>query len=431
MINIQAGVARIELKPPFHLDLSGFAARNRPSTGTHDPLFARALALSDGGQTSIILAVDTLGFEAVFVKEARHFIEVQTGVAAANIMFCATHTHGAPASMFLRGCGEISSGWIAQLLQNLAQAVLEAVGALAPARILAGSIAVRGASANRIQLDDPIDYALDILRLDSEEKSLSALFSFGCHPTGAGPDLLISADFPGVLLREIETRTGAIGLYCNGASGDINPLLPGTTNAWGEGSYERVEAISAQLTGAALDIWPRLEPLESSEIKIVSHQLELPLQMPLSEIELKQLCDESLTQMRMAAQVGEQSRSASATFEWAMQLREAIKRNDVARSVSIELQLIRIGEIAIVGIPGEVFAALGLAIKRGARSRNTFVLGTTNGNIGYIGARAAYGKLKYELGEAHRYYGYPAALSPEAGEIVVGAACEMINLRKD
>lgn len=431
MSEFQAGVARIELKPPPNLDLSGFAARNRPSTGTHDPLFARALALSDGDQTALILAVDVLGFEASFVEEARHFIEAQTGVAAANIMLCATHTHGAPASMFLRGCGEISSGWIAQLLQKMAQAAREAVGALAPARVLAGSVAVRGVSANRRQLNDPIDYDLDILRLDSKEKPLAALFSFGCHPVGAGPDLLISADFPGVLLSQIEARTGAIGLYCNGASGDINPLMPGTINVWRQGSYERVEAIGAQLAKAVLDIWPRLEPLETSELQIISRRLELSLQEPLGDNELRELCDENLAALKGSAQKGEYSQGAAAIFEWATKLRRSKARDDVARAVSIELQSIRFGEVAIVGVPGEVFAALGLNIKNGARSRNTFVLGTTNGNIGYIGTRAAYGELLYELGEAHRYYDQPAALSPDAGEMVVRAACEMINHRKD
>ncbi len=429
MFPLQAGGARIELNAPL-VELSGFAARNAPATGTRDPLFTRSLALSDGARTAIIITVDALGFEAEFVRVARETIAAATSVPTAHIMLCATHTHTAPASMYLRRCGEISSGWIAQLLQAIVESARQAVDALQPAHAFFGSVAVRGVSINRRQIGNPIDYDLDILRLDKSGSTLASLLSFGSHPIAAGGSTLISADFPGVLLREIEEKTGTIGLYANGASADINPLMPGTNEQWGDGNFERVEAIGARLADAAMQAWPNLQPLESGELQIVQRTLELPLQEPLAEDELRILCDESLAAQKASAQNGEYSQSAAAIFEWAMKLRQSIARGDVVRFVPIELQMIRLGEVALFGIPGELFAALGLEIKNCSPHQNTFVLGTTNGNIGYIAPCAAYENPLYEIGEAHRYYNYPAALSPEAGEMLVKAACEMTNQKK-
>lgn len=93
----------------------------------------------------------------------------------------------------------------------------------------------------------------------------------------------------------------------------------------------------------------------------------------------------------------------------------------------MEIQLLRIGEFALVGIPGELFARLGLDIKCRSETIHTFVSTYTNGNVGYIPAREEYSYSGYEVAEAHRYYGYPSALTPEAGELIVATAVNGIN----
>ena len=54
------------------------------------------------------------------------------------------------------------------------------------------------------------------------------------------------------------------------------------------------------------------------------------------------------------------------------------------------LHAFRLGDVAFVGVPGELFARLGLAIRRRSPFRHTHVLGLVNGEIGYIPDRAAY-----------------------------------------
>jgi hypothetical protein len=87
--------------------------------------------------------------------------------------------------------------------------------------------------------------------------------------------------------------------------------------------------------------------------------------------------------------------------------------------------VIRVGDLVIVGVPAEYFVELGLQIKEGIRQkgvRQVMICGFANGNVGYIPARRAYPKGGYEVAEAYKYYGYPAAVAPEAGEQIVAAA---------
>jgi hypothetical protein len=44
----------------------------------------------------------------------------------------------------------------------------------------------------------------------------------------------------------------------------------------------------------------------------------------------------------------------------------------------VPVQCLRIGDVAIVGLPGEPFTALGLDIKRGSPAKQTFVVGYAN-----------------------------------------------------
>jgi neutral ceramidase len=78
-------------------------------------------------------------------------------------------------------------------------------------------------------------------------------------------------------------------------------------------------------------------------------------------------------------------------------------------------------------VPGELFVELGMAIKRGAPAVQTLIGTYTNDDLGYIPSRPEYERGGYEISEAYKYYGYPAALAPEAGEWIVQAALDLLG----
>ena len=75
----------------------------------------------------------------------------------------------------------------------------------------------------------PVDPRVAVLRIDGVDGSpLAAVLNYACHPVSLGSQCTeISADFPGMARRLVEEQTGAMCLFLQGATGNINPLLMG------------------------------------------------------------------------------------------------------------------------------------------------------------------------------------------------------------
>jgi GNAT superfamily N-acetyltransferase len=86
------------------------------------------------------------------------------------------------------------------------------------------------------------------------------------------------------------------------------------------------------------------------------------------------------------------------------------------------LQVIRLGEVAIMGIPGEMFAALGLEIRRRSPFRHTVVVGLANDEVGYLPDRKG-----YELGGYQTWVCGHSQLEPGTGEAMVEAALSLLK----
>jgi hypothetical protein len=97
--------------------------------------------------------------------------------------------------------------------------------------------------------------------------------------------------------------------------------------------------------------------------------------------------------------------------------------------VQAEVQALKIGPLAVVALPGEIFSSLGRAIKAGSPfgAPRTLVAGWANDNVGYVPDAAAYPLGGYEVDLASRYYGYPAGWAPGAGQGLVAAAARLLE----
>ena len=108
---------------------------------------------------------------------------------------------------------------------------------------------------------------------------------------------------------------------------------------------------------------------------------------------------------------------------------DAFKVLDVAaregKPWEVEVQVIALGQqVAIVGLPGEIFVELGLAIKKGSPFPVTVIAELANGSIGYIPNRSAYAEGNYEVVSARCAEG--------AGELLAECAVKLLHqLRTD
>ena len=76
---LKAGFGRVDITPPFGTDISGYFHR-RLSDGILDPLYANALAVNDGKQTAVLIALDYIGVMIDAMNELRQTVSDRCGV---------------------------------------------------------------------------------------------------------------------------------------------------------------------------------------------------------------------------------------------------------------------------------------------------------------------------------------------------------------
>ena len=96
-------------------------------------------------------------------------------------------------------------------------------------------------------------------------------------------------------------------------------------------------------------------------------------------------------------------------------------RNEQERKA--EVQVIRLGEAALVGVSGELFVSLGLSIKRSSPFPFTFIVGYANGYNGYLSPEEAWKQGGYEVS-----IGQWALCGRGSGEIVAAAAERLLEV---
>ncbi|MFZ4659599.1 MAG: neutral/alkaline non-lysosomal ceramidase N-terminal domain-containing protein [Caldilineaceae bacterium] len=424
-----AGVAQIEITPSAGIALSGYIARRGPALGAHDPLYAKALVLDNGATQAALVTVDVLGLPRSVVANVRAAIAAQTGIPAANILIACSHTHAGPATMVLQGCGEVDPAYLQTLQERIVAVTTQAWANRRPARFGVGHGQVTAGVHNRRNPGAVIDPDLAIVRVDDTDgRPLAVLLNYACHPTCVtGENQLFSAEYCGYAAARIQQATdaitlfftGAITLFFTGAIGDVGPSRRG---------WDVLELIGDAVAEEALRVLPTIAVTEWQTLTSVSRAVELPLQ-PLPTV--ADLAVFTAEQQRLLAdaermQQPYQPQIVAAMLNWTAATLTTVTAPAAPTTVTTEIQAIRAGDLCFVSAPGELFVELGLAVKADAPTDHLFLCGFGNDNIGYIPTPHAYPQGGYEIADAYKYYRYPAALAPEAGQHYVATAVELL-----
>jgi neutral ceramidase len=422
---------RLRDAPSDRIYLSGYVARMGHAEGVHDPLSARALALSDGDQQALLVVCDLLGLAPGFSAQTRREIAKTTGIPEDAVMLACTHTHSGPATLTLHQCGAVSPRYLAALRPKLVAVAQDAIATLKPVRLNLGSAALPEGAYNRRQDGEVIDTAVEMAWLrDLSGETVAILVNYGCHPVVMTADnLQISADYPGAVVRALEARHGGTAFFLTGADGNVDPVRRGSFAdvTWlGEVLADAVDqaliqpnARSGRFEGAA----------EKPSVGAALEMLELPF-LPLPTVaQLTALRDAAKANLTAIAAPQEtvEAKVQRARITWAEETLAQVQDGAAPTTVRAPVQVVGMGKMALVGIPGELFSGLGRQIKDATADVHTFIVGYANEGVGYIPDRSAYERGGYEVAEAYRYYGAPAAPAPEAGELIVDASVRMVR----
>lgn len=407
---LRVGAARVDITPPEGMPFQVPQVPPFPvitAEGVHDPLHAKAVVLESGGTRAAIVACDLTSIPLEIITAARAKVGELTRVPPANVMISATHTHTVPniRPRFFRNASpaqrEIALAYIARLPDLIAESVRQAEARLAPARLQAALGEVQGVAFNRrflmkdgvvmsnpakgrdellvdiVRPAGPTDPSLPVILLDTPAgEPLATMINFSMHLDTTG-GLRYSADFPHVIARILADIKGPSMLthFTTGACGNINhyqlldPRRPrrvkGTTEAARIGTL-----LAAEVTRA----YERLRPLSASPLKVSRENVTLRL---LKEKSDKFIADEGPRPTFHDGEVTQRLVDGRYVFD-------------------AEVMVISLGdELAYVGVPGELFVELGLAIKQGSPYQLTVIDELANGSIGYIPNRKAHAEGAY------------------------------------
>ena len=392
---LKIGIAELNYTPEIGLDLVGnYRGDDYASRGVHDSLYAKALVASDGnGEKVAILTVDICTFTREPVEFMRSYIASKSDIKAENVMIMSTHTHSGPPS-------ELDAPKAKEYLTRAADAVLMANADLKPTVVSAGRSEESRISHNRrlrckdgtthmcwekfepgyvIEPWGTIDPEVITLSFDQGGRETGVLVNFGCHATTlTGSNWLYTADYPGYLAEAIKKVKGKEfkSLFLNGCCGNVTQVdyrigFPST--------FQECQRIGYLLAVAAMEAMKSSRPV-STDIIAVSREM-----VPLNRINIS---DEQLSWAEKIMKKVEKEGMPPIQQDglpdafYARQWIEMRKTQDVTDSV--EVMTIRIGDLAFVGLPGEIFQEFGKDIKEKSPCKNTIVTGLTNDERAYF-----------------------------------------------
>ncbi len=383
----KASAAQVDLNPAIGSWMTGFAARVAPTTGTHDPIMARAVLLDDGRTRLAIVACDVIGFTPAAIADMRHRIAKKSAISSVNILITCTHTHSGPVTMPFRGAmGHLNADWLAEAEHKIVELVAGLHNDLKPALFAHAAATVPDIGYNRQDQAHATDEEMVIVAIDGAAgEPIATLVNYATHPVVLGPsNLLFSADYPGEMARSISERRGGIGLYLQGACGDIDPTVY-RDRGWGSGTFDDTRAIGEALASAAMGALQGAPRASEVMLRVSSKMLEAPLDEPPTPDALTALIAgfEADQQKALAASDTMSEQVALAMLEWAHELEQAVATNTLQRVLPSELFIAAINDMRLIGVPFEPYSDIGLQVKRNLSPLPVMFAGYANGLYGY------------------------------------------------
>jgi len=433
---LKGGCAKVNITSPLGIPLIG--SYGKPSDDILDELYAKSLVLNDGRTTIAIVSVDLLysPLEEI-TNPIRKIVKEKIGIPEQNVFICATHTHSGP-EVFTRSklrpekevpASEIDQSYLQTLIRKTASSVMLAYKNMQESSRKAGSQVKIGAAKGQIpeilynrrpknndgsvkmaftlgpevtsnkkietdaegnvkvtftlpdeeeELDfGPIDPEVCVLRVEDMDGGIvGSVVNFGCHPVCIYPYLstTISADYPAYTTQVVEQVEGGICLFALGLAGNTVPIQRGVKPR---------EQIGKALGGEALR---RLQFAATSD-DVTLNALKKEIRFPIKTVSSP-----------------EEVKDVDKTMDY----------------ITSEIQVLRLGDIYLLGLPGEILVEVGLEIKRRAGVEKLFVISLSNDSIGYVCHSQAYEEGGYEPGSGTN-------LAKGAGEIMIKEGLDLLK----
>lgn len=399
---LRVGVAKADVTPPPGVRMYGYGARGEHvSTGVHDPLYAKAIVLTDGQRTAAWVTMDLGYADKPLTRDIRAAVSAALGFD--DVFLTSSHTHSGPT--FVPDFPSAANPWIQELRRKVTAAIVEAHGALQPARLGVGWGRVDlGHNRRRVRADgtvemlwenrrgiptSPVDKSVAVVAFDTPAgEPIATLVNLAIHPVVLGPENLeYSADYPGAMMAVVERGVGGQAMFLQGAAGDINPFWDKTSLA--EGAYEQMRSMGETIGAEVVRVRKELLFADVDSIALGVERVQISPRWDIDD----------------------------------PAIRAGVRRDYVerfGREGEAEVKTLLIGsDLALASFPGEFFVEHGLRLKDESVVINTLFVGYSNGHLGYFPTIKAAAQGGYGAGSS-------TIVEVGAGELLVNRA--LINL---
>ncbi|NOY81239.1 MAG: hypothetical protein GXP31_09570 [Kiritimatiellaeota bacterium] len=404
MGTLRVGAARMCITPPLGTHLCGFFS-DRTADDVLDDLYAKAVVFENGETCVAVVACDLIAAFKTDFDRARARAAALSGIPQDNIFFCCTHTHYGPSSVSIFNVPR-EDAYMEWAMDRAGDAVKLAFNRLRRARIgharadcpeevhnrrwhmKDGTVQMNPGYRNpdALRPAGPVDPEIGLLvALDEVGTPIAVLANYALHYVGGPYATSVSADYFGEFDRALQRMAGAefVGIMLNGCCGDINncdftqpaPTYPNP--------FYQARRVANVVASRAFGAWQQIREFDDNP------KLEaaaVPMRFRRREPSPGQL---AAARKLRAREENSNNRDWIYAGELLAVHAEPVEQDTLIRAL-------RLGDTGLVGLPGEIFVEIGLAVKSASPAPCTFTAELANDYLGYIPTDQALAEGSYE-----------------------------------
>ena len=416
---MKAGIAKIDITPPLGAILCGYY---HPRYADHviEPLYATALAFSDGERTALAISMDLLKMMQQDADALRARVAERVGVPVEAVFVACTHTHTGPVVSEDPGFFPRDPEYYRQFCENVCRAAEEAVADMKEATVSIGSNQVEGMTyVRRFRMIDgtaetnpdysdprilhPLgiaDKTVQLVKLQRPGAPDIAIVNYGNHPDVLGRTG-ICPDFPCYLRNTLEAALekeadglGVRVVFFTGAQGDLSPAdKQYGTRCVGP---DMARHLGRTLAGAVLGMYTFTKPVASDRVFYKQNIAHVATAKGTEE------------QLRIAYQVQQEYLNQDNPWKWDFEgypfdvavARKYIRLEHREPVIPLNILCVGFGDVVFAGLPGEPFCEIGMKIREGSPFAMTMPCCNANGSEGYFPVDEALTENGYEADSA-------------------------------
>lgn len=440
---LKAGFGVVDITPKIEVGKPIWLAGkelNRAATGIHDPLYARAVVLDDGQRKLALVSVDSIGLPRPSIVRAREGLK-----DFHHVLVASTHSHESPDVIGIWGPSEGVSGVVPEYVQMLEAKIVEAVRKAEAAAVPAKAEYATAEDETLLgdfRLPEVYDGVVRLLRFRRADDSqpLGLVVQWNSHGVEPDKNSLVSRDYMGATVEALEKRHRCPVIFFQGAIGGLmgtpkKLVSEARAGKISGGIFGFIDACGSAIADLADRALQQSESITLTPLAAYSRPILIPLDNP---------------GYRAAMAAGVLDRDIYPWTGKREERGEKIPRGKVDGALAMETEVgyLRLGELQVAAIPGELYpelvygkfqepadpgadfvdAPLEKPVTQILPGKKILVLGLANDEVGYIVPKRQWDVVApFAYGRKSSQYGERNSVGPETARMLMEALEDRVN----